>query len=43
MISDDVTVDKNIAVIYSPLNDTGLKLVLRTLKETGYTNITVVK
>ena len=29
--------------IYSPLNGTGLKPVTRTLKEMGYTNITVVK
>lgn len=28
--------------MYSPLNGTGLKPVLRTLKESGYTNITVV-
>jgi len=43
MLSDDVTVDKNVAVVYSPLNGTGLKPVLRTLKEAGYTNIKVVK
>lgn len=35
-------VDKNVAIVYSPLNGTGLKPVLRTLKESGYTNITVV-
>ena len=29
--------------MYSPLNGTGLKPVTRTLKEMGYTNITVVK
>lgn len=39
----DVEVDKNIAIVYSPLHGTGLKPVLRTLKECGYTNITVVK
>lgn len=39
----DVVIDKNIAIVYSPLNGTGLKSVLRTLKESGYTNITVVK
>lgn len=39
----DVVIDKNIAIVYSPLNGTGLKPVLRTLKESGYTNITVVK
>ena len=39
----ETPVDKNVAIIYSPLNGTGLKPVLRTLKESGYTNITVVK
>lgn len=39
----DVEVNKDVAIIYSPLNGTGLKPVLRTLKESGYTNITVVK
>ena len=39
----DAKVDKNVALVYSPLNGTGLKPVLRTLKETGYQNITVVK
>lgn len=36
-------IDKNVAIIYTPLNGTGLKPILRTLKESGYTNITVVK
>ena len=36
-------VDRDVAIIYSPLNGTGLKPVLRTLKESGFTNITVVK
>lgn len=35
--------DRNVRIIYSPLNGTGLKPVTRVLKETGYTNITVVK
>ncbi|MDO5350034.1 MAG: phospho-sugar mutase [Lachnospiraceae bacterium] len=39
----DRKVDKNVAIVYSPLNGAGLKPVLRTLKESGYTNITVVK
>ena len=39
----DFEVDKNVAIVYSPLNGAGLKPVLRTLKESGYTNITVVK
>ena len=39
----DTKIDKDVAIVYSPLNGTGLKPVLRTLKESGYTNITVVK
>ena len=35
-------VNKDVAIVYSPLNGTGLKPVTRTLKEMGYTNITVV-
>ena len=37
------TVNKDVAIVYSPLNGTGLKPVTRTLKEMGYVNITVVK
>ena len=36
-------VNKDAAIVYSPLNGAGLKPVLRTLREMGYTNITVVK
>ena len=36
-------VDKNVAIVYSPLNGTGLKPVTRVLNEMGYTNITVVR
>ncbi len=36
-------VDKDVAIVYSPLNGTGLKPVLRALNESGFTNITVVK
>lgn len=36
-------VAKDVAIVYSPLNGSGLKPVTRTLKEMGYTNITVVK
>ncbi len=43
LLSDDISVDKNVSIVYSPLNGTGLKPVLRALKESGYTNITVVK
>ena len=39
----DEEVNKNVAIVYSPLNGAGLKPVLRTLSEMGYTNITVVK
>lgn len=43
LLGKEDTVDKDVAIVYSPLNGTGLKPVLRTLKESGYTNITVVK
>ena len=36
-------IDKNISVVYTPLNGTGLKPVTRVLQELGYSNITVVK
>ena len=37
------TVNKDVAIVYSPLNGTGLRPVLRALKESGFTNVTVVK
>ncbi|MBP3892220.1 MAG: phospho-sugar mutase [Solobacterium sp.] len=36
-------VDKEVSIVYTPLNGTGLKPVLRALKESGYSHITVVK
>ena len=43
LINADDEIDKNVAIVYSPLNGTGLKPVTRTLKEAGYTNITLVE
>lgn len=43
LLDEETSVDKNVAIVYSPLNGTGLKPVLRTLKEAGYSNVTVVK
>ena len=43
VLSENDKIDKNVAIVFSPLHGTGLKPVLRTLKESGYTNITVVK
>ncbi len=43
VLSDGDAVDRNVAIVYSPLNGTGLKPVTRALRESGYTNITVVK
>ena len=37
------SVDRNVAIVYSPLNGTGLVPVTRVLQETGFTNITVVE
>lgn len=36
-------IDRNVSIVYSPLNGTGLKPVLRVLQESGFTNIKVVK
>ncbi len=35
-------VNRDVAIVYSPLNGTGLKPVTRILRESGFTNITVV-
>lgn len=37
------SVDKNVAIVYSPLNGTGLDPVTRVLNEEGYKNITIVE
>ena len=39
----DEEVNKSVKIIYSPLNGTGLKPVTRILKESGYTDVIVVK
>ncbi len=36
-------IDRNVAIVYSPLNGTGLVPVTRVLSESGFTNITVVE
>ena len=36
-------IDKNLAIVYTPLNGTGLVPVTRVLDESGFTNITVVE
>ena len=43
LLSEDDKIDRNVAIVYSPLNGTGLKPVTRVLNESGFTNITVVK
>lgn len=35
-------IDKNVSIVYTPLNGTGLKCVTRCLRENGFTNISVV-
>ncbi len=42
MLGADDQLDRNVAIVYTPLNGTGLKPVTRTLREAGFTNITVV-
>ena len=36
-------IDRDVAIVYSPLNGTGLEPVTRVLEESGFTNITVVE
>ncbi len=36
-------INRDVAIVYSPLNGTGLKPVTRVLQESGFTNITVVE
>lgn len=36
-------VDKNVSIVYSPLNGAGLEPITRVLKESGFDNITVVE
>ena len=36
-------IDKDVSIVYSPLNGTGLVPVMRCLNEMGFTNITIVK
>ncbi len=36
-------IDRDVAIVYSPLNGTGPKPVTRVLKEAGFTNITMVE
>lgn len=36
-------VDKNVSIVYSPLNGAGLEPVTRVLKESGYDNVVVVE
>ena len=39
----DEKIDRNVSIVYTPLNGAGLKPVMRALTESGFTNITVVK
>lgn len=36
-------IDRDVAIVYTPLNGTGLRPVTRALQESGFTNITVVE
>ncbi|MBR0456966.1 MAG: phospho-sugar mutase [Firmicutes bacterium] len=40
LFSDEI--NRDVAIVYSPLNGTGLKPVTRALQESGFSNITVV-
>lgn len=36
-------IDRNVAIVYTPLNGTGFRPVTRALSESGFTNITIVE
>ena len=42
LLGPEDNIDRGIAIVYTPLNGTGLRPVTRTLRESGYTNISVV-
>lgn len=42
LLAQDEQINRDMAIVYSPLNGTGLRPVTRTLKESGFTNIFVV-
>ena len=42
LLSSGEPIDKNVSIVYTPLNGTGLRPVLRVLKESGYSNVFVV-
>lgn len=43
LLEAELPVRKDISIVYTPLNGTGLEPVLRVLQESGYANITVVR
>lgn len=43
VLSKNDKIDRNVSIVYTPLNGTGLVPVLRVLKETGFTNVKVVE
>lgn len=43
MLAPGEKIDRDVAIVYSPLNGAGLHPVLRALTEAGFTNVTVVK
>lgn len=43
VLGKDEYIDRNVAIVYSPLNGTGREPVTHVLNETGFTNITLVK
>lgn len=43
LVSDETELDRDVAIVYTPLNGTGLMPVRRTLTECGYTNISIVE
>lgn len=43
LLDEETSIDRSAEIVYSPLNGTGLELVTRILRETGYDHVTVVE
>lgn len=41
-LSGEESINKNVSIVYTPLNGAGLKCVTRCLKENGFTNLSIV-
>ena len=43
VVPENAAIDRNVSIVYTPLNGAGRKPVLEILRRSGFTNVTVVK